>query len=79
MIALIQHETEQAIQTMEKHNQKVKKGIDFTKEADEAFLEIKHSIENVTLQVDQVSPSIDQFDSLGREMIRSIEEVKQVA
>jgi len=79
MITLIQNETEIAIETMEKQNQVVEKGLTYTSEANESFLEIKHSIEHVNYQVEEVSTSIEEFDSLGKDLIQTIEEVKEVA
>lgn len=76
MIGLVQEETKQAVQAMEKGNEQVKEGLEDTMEASAAFAEIAHSMGNVTYKVKEVSSSVEELMALTSQIIEVMTNVQ---
>lgn len=79
MISMIQEETERAVESMEKQNIQVVGGLQFTQNAESAFMNIKGSIGEVTERVQEVNVSIEDLLSLSQSISEAIEKVQKIA
>ncbi|MCS0671242.1 methyl-accepting chemotaxis protein [Cytobacillus firmus] len=79
MIGLVQEETKQAVQAMEKGNEQVKEGLEDTMEASAAFAEIAHSMGNVTYKVEEVSSSVEELTALTSQIIEVMTNVQDIS
>ncbi|MDM5225802.1 methyl-accepting chemotaxis protein [Cytobacillus sp. NJ13] len=79
MIGLVQEETKQAVQAMEKGNEQVKEGLEDTMEASAAFAEIAHSMGDVTYKVEEVSSSVEELTALTSQIIEVMTNVQDIS
>lgn len=79
MIGLVQEETKQAVQAMEKGNEQVKEGLEDTMEASAAFAEIADSMGNVTYKVEEVSSSVEELTALTSQIIEVMTNVQDIS
>ncbi|WP_436376208.1 methyl-accepting chemotaxis protein [Cytobacillus sp. BC1816] len=79
MIGLVQEETKQAVQAMEKGNEQVKEGLEDTMEASAAFAEIAHSMGDVTYKVEEVSSSVEELTALTSQIIDVMTNVQDIS
>lgn len=79
MIGLVQEETKQAVQAMEKGNDQVKEGLEDTMEASAAFAEIADSMGNVTYKVEEVSSSVEELTALTSQIIEVMTNVQDIS
>ncbi|USK51942.1 methyl-accepting chemotaxis protein [Bacillus sp. CMF12] len=79
MIGLVQEETKQAVQAMEKGNEQVKEGLEDTMEASAAFAEIAHSMGDVTYKVEEVSSSVEELTALTSQINEVMTNVQDIS
>ena len=79
IIGKIQHETQKAVQMMEKANQEVTNGVNLAEETGKTFNVIKHAIEDSTMQTQELSAISEELSASVQQVNASIEEVAQLA
>ncbi|MDQ0220294.1 HAMP domain-containing protein [Peribacillus cavernae] len=79
LVASIQKETGNAIQSMEITTKEVTEGIGVVHTAGESFHEIQHSISGVAEQVEQVSAAVQQMAAGTEQVVGSIETIANIA
>ncbi|WP_461200766.1 methyl-accepting chemotaxis protein [Anoxybacillus sp. TBDG-1] len=79
LIASIQKETGDAVQSMETTTHETSKGISVIQTAGQSFREIKEAVEVVNSQIEEVSSFIQQMSAGANEIVRAMEMMKKVA
>ncbi|WP_442893573.1 methyl-accepting chemotaxis protein [Bacillus sp. 2205SS5-2] len=79
MIENIQAETKKAILSMNAGTEQVEHGITFSKQVDQAFALIDHSITDVSTRVEEVSAAVLQMTMVSEHIVDSINNVKEIA
>ncbi|WP_027417745.1 methyl-accepting chemotaxis protein [Aneurinibacillus terranovensis] len=71
LIAHIQQETEEAVESMEAGKNEVKEGIQVVHSAGESFTQIQQSIKDVASQIQEVSAAVQQMSASSDEAVHS--------
>lgn len=79
LLAATQDETNKAIQSMEYASKAVVEGIGIVDTAGNSFMQIQHSIEDVTAQIQEVSSATQQMAEGAAQIVESMQFVTQVA
>ncbi len=79
LLAATQDETNKAIQSMEYASKAVTEGIGIVDTAGNSFMQIQHSIEDVTAQIQEVSSATQQMAEGAAQIVESMQFVTQVA
>lgn len=79
IIGKIQYETKKAVQMMHEANQEVTNGVNLAEETGKTFNVIKNSIEDSTLQTQELSAISEELSASVQQVNASIEEVAQLA
>lgn len=79
LIAFIQKETVQAVQTMEQTSHEVTGGINIAHQAGESFTQIIKSVEMVFQQIQEVSASSQQLSAGSEQVLRSEIRLSEIA
>jgi len=79
IIALIQEETERAVQTIEGGKETVEKGKVFVQHTDEVFTTISHMVQQVNEQVYEISASTEQMSASTEEISASMKQLERIA
>ena len=79
LLAATQEETNKAIQSMEYASKAVTEGIGIVDTAGNSFMQIQHSIEDVTAQIQEVSSATQQMAEGAAQIVESMQFVTQVA
>jgi methyl-accepting chemotaxis protein len=74
LIADIQRETEQAVDSMESGTEEVAYGIQVVRSAGESFEQIQHAIKEVASQIQEVSAAVQQMSAGSDEVLQSFEQ-----
>lgn len=79
IVSKIQSETQNAVQMMQEANQEVTNGVQLAEETGKTFNVIKHSIQDATLQTQELSAISEELSASVQQVNASIEEVAQLA
>lgn len=79
IIALIQEETERAVQTIEGGKETVEKGKVFVQHTDEVFTTISQMVQRVNEQVYEISASTEQMSASTEEISASMKQLERIA
>ena len=79
IIALIQEETERAVQTIEGGKETVEKGKIFVQNTDEVFATISQMVQQVNEQVYEISASTEQMSASTEEISASMKQLETIA
>ncbi|SET54630.1 methyl-accepting chemotaxis protein [Oceanobacillus limi] len=79
LIAAIQSETNQAVQSMETATKEVTEGIDVVNNAGASFTEIRASINEVSDQIQEVSAAVQQMASGADHIVASMKNISKVS
>jgi methyl-accepting chemotaxis protein len=79
MIEDIQVETGQAVQAMIEGNNQVAEGLADTAKANEAFVNISHSIDGVVTRVQQVANSVGDLSSASNHISEAVAQVREIS
>lgn len=79
IIALIQEETERAVQTIEGGKETVEKGKVFVQHTDEVFTTISQMVQQVNEQVYEISASTEQMSASTEEISASMKQLERIA
>lgn len=79
IIALIQEETERAVQTIEGGKETVEKGKVFVQHTDEVFTSISQMVQQVNEQVYEISASTEQMSASTEEISASMKQLERIA
>ncbi len=79
LIEQIQQETQRAVQVVEVGTEQTNGGVATVEQAREAFLQIGHSVEDMSARVEQIAASIRQIAASGDRMRDSMNSVAAVA
>ncbi|OKL37510.1 methyl-accepting chemotaxis protein [Domibacillus mangrovi] len=79
LIALIQDETQFAVQTMEQTTLEVTEGIGVVNKAGESFAQIRNSVDEVSLQIKEVSEVAEQLSAGSEQVMQSEKLLAEIA
>jgi methyl-accepting chemotaxis protein len=79
MIKLVQHETEQAVRSMEHGTSEVKNGIKAVGEAGNSFAEIFEVVKKVNRQIEEVSAASQQMAVGGKQAVSAVGNIALVS
>lgn len=79
MITLIQKETNEAVEAMDKGSEQVVAGLNNTNEANKSFGNISQSISLVSSKVQEVSASVEEMTALSEQISKAIALVKDIS
>jgi methyl-accepting chemotaxis protein len=79
IIAQIQNETNQVVETMSAVNHEVTEGIDVMEEAGDSFVQIQQSVNSVSGQIEQVSAAIQEMSAGTKMAVASMDQISSVA
>ena len=79
LIALIQHETKIAVQSMDKTTNEVAGGIDIVNKAGESFEQIRTSVDEVAKQLQDVSNSAQQLSISSEQVLQAEQLLAEIA
>ncbi|KAB7707357.1 HAMP domain-containing protein [Bacillus aerolatus] len=79
LIALIQDETQAAVQSMEKTTSEVSEGIGVVNKAGESFAQIRSSVDEVSAQLQEVSAAAQQLSAGSEQVLQSEKLLAEIA
>jgi methyl-accepting chemotaxis protein len=79
LISTIQEETNLTVQSMDAAKGEVLSGIDVVNTAGNSFAQIERSINNVTVQIQEVSSAVQQMAASSEQIVQSMKMITQIS
>ncbi len=79
LIASIQEDTKQAVDSMSKGKEEAEKGISVVNNAGQSFTQIQQFVDNVSTQIQEVSASIAQMTQGAQQVVEAVSEIGEIA
>src|SRR5690606_28709433 len=79
LIASIQEDTKQAVDSMSKGKEEAEKGISVVNNAGQSFTQIQQFVDNVSTQIQEVSASIAQMTQGAQQVVEAVSEIDEIA
>ncbi|GAB7389194.1 methyl-accepting chemotaxis protein [Bacillaceae bacterium] len=79
LIAFIQKETNNAVETMTQVSQEVEQGMGVVHSTGETFAAIRQSVEEVAKQIEEVTAAVEQMSSGAEQVVEAVEQIAKIA